>query len=42
MRGPRPYDEGVIFKLAFAYEQGTNHRRRPHGYPSLLEGPGER
>ena len=38
----RPYDEGVIFKLAFAYEQGTNHRRPPEGYPSLLEGPGER
>ena len=38
----RPYDEGVIFKLAFAYEQGTNHRRPPEGYPSLLERPGER
>ncbi len=33
----RPYDEGVIFKLAYAYEQGTRHRRPPEGYPSLLE-----
>ena len=38
----RPYNESVIFKLAFAYEQGTNHRRPPDGYPSLLEGPSER
>jgi Asp-tRNA(Asn)/Glu-tRNA(Gln) amidotransferase A subunit family amidase len=38
----RPYDEGVIFKLAFAYEQGTNHRRPPDGYPSLLADSGER
>jgi Asp-tRNA(Asn)/Glu-tRNA(Gln) amidotransferase A subunit family amidase len=33
----RPYDEAVIFKLAYAYEQGTHHRRPPEGYPSLLE-----
>ncbi len=38
----RPYDERVIFKLAFAYEQATNHRRPPEGYPSLIEAPGER
>ena len=31
----RPYDEGVLFRLAYAYEQGTMHRRPPAGYPAL-------
>lgn len=29
----RPYDEGVLFRLAYAYEQGTHHRRPPPGFP---------
>ncbi len=32
----RPWDEGVIFRLAYAYEQATHHRRPPEGFPSLL------
>ncbi len=32
----RPYAEGLLFKLAYAYEQGTQHRRPPEGFPSLL------
>ena len=35
----RPYEEGVIFRLAYAYEQGTAHRRPPDGFPSLLAPP---
>ncbi len=35
----RPYDEGVIFRLAYAYEQGTGHRRPPEGFPSLMAPP---
>ena len=31
----RPYDEGLLFKLAYAYEQGTRHRRQPADFPSL-------
>jgi Asp-tRNA(Asn)/Glu-tRNA(Gln) amidotransferase A subunit family amidase len=31
----RPYAEGVLFKLAYAYEQGTRHRRPPEGFPPL-------
>ncbi|HSM35793.1 MAG TPA: amidase family protein [Longimicrobiales bacterium] len=31
----RPYDEGVLFRLAYAYEQGTVHRRPPDGFPRL-------
>jgi Asp-tRNA(Asn)/Glu-tRNA(Gln) amidotransferase A subunit family amidase len=31
----RPYSEGLLFKLAFAYEQGTQHRRPPEGFPAL-------
>lgn len=31
----RPYSEGTLFKLAFAYEQGTRKRRPPKGFPSL-------
>lgn len=35
----RPYDEGVLFRLAYAYEQGTMHRRAPVGYPALNGSP---
>ncbi|MGI9625623.1 MAG: amidase [Longimicrobiales bacterium] len=28
----RPFEEGVIFRLAYAYEQGTQHRRPPAGF----------
>ncbi len=31
----RPYSEGLLLKLAFAYEQGTLHRRPPEGFPAL-------
>jgi Asp-tRNA(Asn)/Glu-tRNA(Gln) amidotransferase A subunit family amidase len=31
----RPYAEGLLFQLAYAYEQGTHHRRPPEGFPSL-------
>ena len=31
----RPYDEGLIFRLAYAYEQATRHRRPPEGFGEL-------
>lgn len=31
----RPYDEGLLFRLSYAYEQGTRHRRPPSGFPAL-------
>ena len=31
----RPYDEGVLFRLSYGYEQGTRHRRPPDGFPEL-------
>ncbi len=31
----RPYSEGTLFKLAYAFEQGTHHRRPPEGFPAL-------
>ena len=31
----RPYAEGLLFKYAFAYEQGTHRRRPPEGFPAL-------
>jgi Asp-tRNA(Asn)/Glu-tRNA(Gln) amidotransferase A subunit family amidase len=31
----RPYSEGLLFKLSYAYEQGTLHRRPPDGFPAL-------
>lgn len=31
----RPYAEGILFQYAYAYEQGTNHRRPPEGFPAL-------
>jgi Asp-tRNA(Asn)/Glu-tRNA(Gln) amidotransferase A subunit family amidase len=34
----RPYDEGTLIKLAYAYEQATHHRRPPTTTPPL---PGE-
>ena len=34
----RPYAEGLLFRLAYAYEQGTLHRRPPRGFPSLTDG----
>jgi Asp-tRNA(Asn)/Glu-tRNA(Gln) amidotransferase A subunit family amidase len=34
----RPYDEGTLFALAYAYEQATHHRRPPESFPKLEEG----
>ncbi len=31
----RPYDEGTIFSVAYAYEQATKHRHPPAGFPAL-------
>ncbi|RMH16102.1 MAG: glutamyl-tRNA amidotransferase, partial [Gemmatimonadetes bacterium] len=31
----RPYREDVLFRLAFAYEQATHHRRPPERFPPL-------
>lgn len=31
----RPYAEGLLFRLAYAYEQGTLHRRPPEGFGEL-------
>src|SRR6056297_666048 len=31
----RPYSEGLLFGLAYAYEQETQHRRPPDGFPAL-------
>ncbi len=31
----RPYAEGLLLRLAFAYEQGTHHRIPPVGFPEL-------
>lgn len=31
----RPYSEGLLFRLAHAYEQATLHRRAPRGFPEL-------
>jgi Asp-tRNA(Asn)/Glu-tRNA(Gln) amidotransferase A subunit family amidase len=31
----RPYAEGLLFKYAYAYEQGTHHRRPPPAFPEL-------
>ncbi|PHS23999.1 MAG: glutamyl-tRNA amidotransferase [Robiginitomaculum sp.] len=31
----RPYAEGTLFKLAYAYEQATHHRRPPDGFDEL-------
>jgi amidase len=31
----RPYDDGTMIKLAYAYEQATRHRRPPASTPPL-------
>ncbi|MDH3733975.1 MAG: amidase family protein, partial [Gemmatimonadota bacterium] len=31
----RPYDEGLLFRYAYAYEQATRHRRPPVEFPPL-------
>jgi Asp-tRNA(Asn)/Glu-tRNA(Gln) amidotransferase A subunit family amidase len=31
----RPYAEGLLFRYAYAYEQGTHRRRPPEGFPAL-------
>ncbi|MCG8469458.1 MAG: amidase [Gemmatimonadetes bacterium] len=31
----RPYAEGLLFRLAYAYEQSTTHRRPPEDFPAL-------
>jgi amidase len=31
----RPWSEGLLFQLAYAYEQGTRHHRPPQGFPPL-------
>jgi Asp-tRNA(Asn)/Glu-tRNA(Gln) amidotransferase A subunit family amidase len=31
----RPYDDGTMLKLAYAYEQATHHRRPPATTPAL-------
>ena len=33
----RPYSEGLLFSLAYAYEQATQHRRPPDGFPELRD-----
>ena len=31
----RPYDELLLFRLAYAYGQGTHHRVPLEGFPAL-------
>jgi Asp-tRNA(Asn)/Glu-tRNA(Gln) amidotransferase A subunit family amidase len=31
----RPYDEGLLLKLAYSYEQSTHHRKPPTTTPPL-------
>ena len=31
----RPYSEGTLIELAYSYEQRTQHRKPPEGYPEL-------
>ena len=31
----RPYDDGAMLRLAYAYEQATHHRRSPNTTPPL-------
>ncbi|MCG8414738.1 MAG: amidase [Pseudomonadales bacterium] len=31
----RPFTEGLLIELAYAYEQRTQHRRPPNGFPEL-------
>jgi len=37
----RPYDEGLLFRVAYAYEQATEHRRPPEAFPELRRTPNE-
>lgn len=32
----RPWEEGLLFAMAYAYEQDTRHRRPPRGFPPLI------
>jgi len=36
----RPYSEGLLIGLAYAYEQATMHRVPPEGFPELESGTG--
>jgi len=33
----RPYEDGAMLKLAYAYEQATHHRRPPSTTPALIQ-----
>ena len=33
----RPFAEGLLIRLAFAYEQGTQHRRPPSGFSDIAK-----
>jgi Asp-tRNA(Asn)/Glu-tRNA(Gln) amidotransferase A subunit family amidase len=35
----RPYDDALMIKLAYAYEQATHHRRPPSSTPQLPKEP---
>jgi Asp-tRNA(Asn)/Glu-tRNA(Gln) amidotransferase A subunit family amidase len=35
----RPYDEGTVIKLAYAFEQATHHRRPPATTPPITGEP---
>ena len=35
----KPYDESTLIRLAYAYEQGTHHRRPPDSTPKLRDEP---
>lgn len=35
----RPFEEGTIFRVAYAYERATGHRRPPEGFPPLSGSP---
>jgi amidase len=35
----KPYDEGTLFRCAFAFERATNHRRAPESCPELTPAP---
>ncbi|TNC18268.1 amidase [Georgenia sp. 311] len=36
----RPWSEAVLFEMAYAYEQGTQHRTAPADFPALPDEPG--
>ncbi len=36
----RPFDEGTLFRVAYAYEQATMHRGGSPIFPELLRGSG--